>query len=145
MQSQYGTDKIKAIIVFSVGAAGLPTAKCELGGQFIGGGNAAPGLGSGRYLFQLSDGAIVLPGGTTASGDNDNNTAILVSQSGNGNPCQEYWIQFGPQASTTPGTYVVNAGQIEIDFGASGGTNPANGSVITVIFYDCYDGTNNVP
>ena len=142
MQNQYGTDKIKAVIVFSIiDELGTPLVKCEWGGQLVAGGTTA--LGSGRYLFQLADGLIVLPGGVNSSGDTDHNTAVVVSQARNGSPCQEVDITYGPITGSTTsvlGGYTVNAGQIEIDFGASGGTNPADGALLTFIFYDCRDG-----
>ena len=160
MQSQYGTDKVKAILQFAMdgSVAGRPVLKSALNCTLIGSPTGTvvvngvvttlatlPGGNSnGRYLVQLADGPVTVAG-AAASGDNDNNTAIVVGQSGNGNPCQEYWVQFGPQASTTPGSYTVNAGTIEIDFGGAGGTSPAEGALITVIFHSCYDGANNTP
>lgn len=161
MQSQYGTDKVKAVLQFSVGAAGLPTLKAALNCSLIGsptgtvvvngvvttlaalpGGNSA-----GRYLVQLADGPVVV-GSTASSGDNDNNTAVVVNQVRNGSPCQEVDITFGPltgSATSVLGSYTVNAGTIEIDFGAAGATSPASGALIAIQFISCYDGANNTP
>ena len=146
MQNQYGTDKIKAVIQFSVGASGLPTVKASLGGQLVSGGTAA--LGAGRYLFQLADGLVVLPGNVNSSGDNDNNTAVVVNQVRNGSPCQTVDVTYGPltgSVASVLGGYTVNAGQIEIDFGVAGATNPASGALITCVFYACYDVADNTP
>jgi hypothetical protein len=139
MQSQYGTDKVKAICQFSVGAAGAPTVKSALNCTLA----FLPG--TARYQFTLSDGPVVLPGGTTSSGDNDNNTAVVVSQARViPGVTTEIDITFGP-ATSVLGAFAVPAGVIEIDVGAAGATPPASGALITVIFYSCYDGTDNTP
>ena len=144
MQNQYGTDKIKAIIVILIAdETGTPVVKCSWGGQLVKGGTVA--LGPGRYLFQLADGLIVLPGGINSSGDTDHNTAVVVGQVRNNITAQSQLtdVTFGPitgSVASALGGYTVNAGQIEIDFGASGGTNPADGALLTFIFYGCRDG-----
>ena len=163
MQSQYGTDKVKAILQFSVGAAGLPTLKAGLNCSLIGSPTgtvvvngvtttlaAVPGgNGVGRYLVQLADGPVIV-GSTTNSGDNDNNTAVTVQQSGGVAAtgfADAVDITFGTVAGAVSklGGFTVNAGTIEIDFGASGATSPASGALIAIQFISCYDGANNTP
>jgi hypothetical protein len=141
MQNPFGTDKTSAVLVLAIGASGLPTVKSQLNCSLISGGTA--GLGAGRYLVQLANGPIVV-GGATSSGNNDNNTAVVVNQVRNGSPCQEVDVTFGP-ATSVLGSYAVSAGQIEIDFGAAGATNPASGSLITITFTSCFDGVDNTP
>ena len=162
MQSQYGTDKTKAILQFALDPStpGLPILKAALNCTLIGSPTGTvtingvvttlatlPGGNSnGRYLVQLADGPVTVAG-AAASGDNDNNTAVIINQVRNnvgGVQEQLTDVTFGPGTSIL-GTHSVLAGTIEIDFGAAGATNPAEGALITVIFYSCYDGTNNTP
>jgi hypothetical protein len=159
MQAQYGTDKSKAILVFLVGASGAPTLKAALNCSLIGSPSGTVFIngvsttinttGTGRYVVQLSDGPVVVAG-TTVAGDNDNNTAVIVTTSGGTNGTAVVLtptdITFGPNTpilNTTGGA--VPAGQIEIDFGTAGATNPVSGTRVTCVFQSCYDGTNNTP
>ena len=157
MQSQYGTDKVKAILQFSVGAAGLPTLKAGLNCSLIGSPTgtvvvngvtttlaAVPGgNGVGRYLVQLADGPVIV-GSTTNSGDNDNNTAVTVNQYNQVQ--QEIAVTYGAATSLPVGAGTVPAGVIEVDFITSGSlANPATGTLVNVIFQSCFDGANNTP